>query len=496
MLSIDALKKKDATALAKFDFAQSVPNDFIFSPDGRFIYGSSYLTGVSNIFRYELASGTVEAVSNTETGFFRPVPLGGDELLVFRYTGNGFVPTRITATPVADASPITFLGERLAADHPIVHSWNVGSPLVIDYDALKKQQQPYKLLSGLRTESFYPIVQGYKDTAAVGMRFNVSDRVRLNRGSVAASFSPITDLPVSERLHLEGDYERYDWRGHASFNKADFYDLAGPTKTGRKGYDVGVGRSTTLVYDEPRKLTLDVDGSLSGNLDQLPDYQNVPVDVDRLATIDAELSFSDTRKSLGAVDEETGTLWTLEAYGALVDRSPFASLEGSFDRGLALPVDHMSIWFRQAAGFSPNDRQEAFANFFFGGFGNNYVDHLDEKRYREPYSLPGAELNEIPGRNFVKSMVELNLPPLRFDRFGTSGFYVPWLRAALFAGGLATNLDDRRAHRELLNGGVQIDLSISALSVLDLVLSFGAGIAVEQGYSPRHEAMISLKVLR
>ena len=496
VLSIEALKKRDATPLAKFDFAQSVPNDFTFSADGRYIYGSSYLTGVSNIFRYELATGTVEAVSNTETGFFRPVPLGGDELLVFRYTGNGFVPTRITAAPVADASPITFLGERLAADHPVVHSWNVGSPLVIDYDALKKQQRPYKLLGGLRPESFYPIVQGYKDTAAVGMRFNMSDRIRLNRGSVAASFSPITDLPVSERLHIEGDYERYDWRGHASYNKADFYDLVGPTKTGRKGYEVGVGRSTTLIYDEPRKLSLDVDGTVSGNLDQLPDYQNVPVDVDRLATIEAELAFSDTRKSLGAVDEETGTLWTVAAYGALVDRSPFSSLEGSFDRGLALPVDHMSIWFRQAAGFSPNDRREAFSNFFFGGFGNNYIDHGNEKRYRESYSLPGAELNEIPGRNFVKSMVELNLPPLRFDRFGTSGFYVPWMRTAIFAGGLATNLDDRPARRALLNGGVQIDLSISALSVLDLMLSFGAGVAVERDYAPRYEAMISLKVLR
>ena len=30
-------------------------------------------------------------------GFFRPIPLGGDELIVFRYTGQGFVPARITA---------------------------------------------------------------------------------------------------------------------------------------------------------------------------------------------------------------------------------------------------------------------------------------------------------------------------------------------------------------------------------------------------------------
>ncbi len=79
-----------------------MPNNFVFSPDGRFLYGSSYYTGVSNIFRYELATKKVEAVTNAETGFFRPLPLGGDELIVFRYSGQGFVPTRLTATPIDD----------------------------------------------------------------------------------------------------------------------------------------------------------------------------------------------------------------------------------------------------------------------------------------------------------------------------------------------------------------------------------------------------------
>jgi hypothetical protein len=496
VMSIDALKKRDATPLARFDFAQSVPNDFTFSADGRYLYGSAYLTGVSNIFRYELATGAVEAVSNTDTGFFRPVPLGGDELLVFRYTGNGFVPTRITAAPIADASPITFLGERLAADHPVLHTWNVGSPLVIPYDSLEKRQQSYRLFGGLRLESIYPILQGYKETGAVGLRLNISDRIRLNRASVSASYSTFTALPSTERLHLEADYERYDWRAHAAYNRADFYDLVGPTKTGRKGYTFGVGRSMTLVYDEPRRLTLALDGSFSGNLDRLPDFQNVPVDVDRLGLFDADLTFSDVRKSLGAVDAESGTMWTVAAQAATVDRDVFTHVRGTLDRGMALPVGHMSLWFRQAAGMSPNDREQPFANFFFGGFGNNYVDRGAAQRYRETYSLPGVDLNEIGGRNFVKSMVELNLPPVRFESFGTPGLYVPWMRPALFVGGLATNLDDRASRRVVYTAGAQIDLSIAALSVLDMTLSVGGGFAFESGHGPRREAMVSLKVLR
>ena len=496
VMSIEALKKKDATAVARFDFAQSVPNDFTFSPDGRYLYGSSYLTGVSNIFRYELEGGKMEAVSNTDTGFFRPVPLGGDELLVFRYSGSGFVPARITATPVADAGTITFLGERLAADHPVLHSWNVGSPLVIPYETLDKQQRPYKLAGGLQLESLYPIVQGYKDTGAVGVRVSLSDRIRLNRAHIAASYSPFTDLPASERIHLEAGYERFDWRAHAALNKADFYDLVGPTRTGRKGYIVGLGRSTTLLYDEPMRLTLKLDGSVAGNLDRLPDFQNVAVDVDRLGMFDAVLEFSDVRKSLGAVDAETGTLWTVAAQAAAVDRDVFSHLRGTVDRGIALPAGHMSLWLRQAAGFSPHDREQPFANFFFGGFGHNYLDRGNEKRYRETYSLPGVALNEIGGRNFVKSIVELNLPPVRFEGFGTPGLYVPWLRPAIFAGALATNLDHRPARRIVYTTGAQVDLSISALSALDLMLSIGGGVAFETGHRPRREAMISLKVLR
>jgi hypothetical protein len=516
VLSVESLRKQDLTPVARFDFSQSVPNGFTFSPDGRYLYGSSYLTGVSNIFRYELDGGALEAVSNTETGFFRPVPLGGDELLVFRYTGNGFVPTRIDARPITDASPITFLGERLSFEHPVVQTWNVGSPMVIPYESLDKRQQPYKLFGGLRAESFYPIAQGYKDTAAAGMRVNLSDLLQLNRASVAATYSLAGELAASERLHVEAEYERYDWRAHAAYNKADFYDLFGPTKTGRKGYVVGLGRSQTLIFDEPQQLSLEIDASLSGNLDQLPEFQNIAVDVEHLTEIDARLEYSNVRRSLGAVDVESGTLWTAVTQASVVDSETFARLRGTFDRGFAFSAAHASIWFRQAAGFSPHDPGQPFANFFFGGFGNNYVDRGNEKRYRETYSLPGAELNEIGGRNFVKSTIEVNLPPLRFQALGTPGFYVPWMRPAVFVSGLATNLlgrrpvrrrlaeggsvgeggDRRASQRRLLSAGAQIDVSMSVLSALELMLSVGAGVAVEDGRPPRREVMVSLKVLR
>lgn len=499
VLTIDKVLAGDAAPVTQFDVGSGVPNNFVFSPDGRFLYGSSYFTGVSNIFRYDLAAAKLDAVTNTDSGFFRPIPLGGDELIVFRYTGEGFVPARITARPIEDVAPITFLGERTIAKHPVLKTWQVGLALAPGGAAVQPAAATpgiYRLGGGLQRESFYPIVQGYKHTQAIGWRVNLSDPLQLNRASVSLSVSPWSDLPGNERVHLRGDYERYDWQAHAAWNDADFYDLFGPTKVSRKGYNVTVAHSNTLVFDQPKRMTLKLQGVAAGNLDQLPQYQNVAVTIDRLYSAEAELSYTDVRSSLGHVDDEKGRLWSTVFQTDYVNGSVFARLFGHYDVGSALPAGHSSIWLRTAGGFSPQRASEPFANFYFGGFGNNYVDRLEIKRYREYYAFPGARLNEIAGRNFVRSLLEWELPPIRFSRAGTPGFYLSFLRPALFFGGLVTNLDRSAARTTATTAGGQVDLRFTMLSALDLTLSVGAGVRLQHGVPARREAMVSLALLK
>ena len=496
VFDIPALRAGGTTPVARFDFGTAVPNGFVFSPDGRYLYGSSYYTGVSNIFRYDLEARKIEAVSNTETGFFRPVPLPDGRLLVFRYTGLGFVPAWIDPKPLEDVSAIEFLGERLVAERPVLKSWMLDSPAKVPFDTMEQSTGVYRLGGRLRRESFFPIVEGYKDIASVGVALNLSDPLLLNRLHITAGWSPTTSLPIEERLHLSADYERYDWRASASYNDADFYDLFGPTKVGRKGYSALVGHRNTLIFDEPRRLELDLSGRVAGNLDRLPDYQNVPVDVETLFTLKAALRYTFVRNSLGHVDEETGRKWSVELHTDVAQGQAFPKLYGTFDRGAALPIGHSSVWLRTAGGYSPRDRAEAFANFFFGGFGNNYVDRGDEKRYRHLESFPGVEINAIPGRNFVKGTLEWNLPPWRFARLGTPGLHATWLRPAIFATGLATNLDHASPRRHALSTGAQVDIRFTVLSNLDMTLSAGAAVAFERDRPSRGQAMLSLKVLR
>ena len=486
----------DAAPVKQFDFGTAIPSNFVFSPDGRYLFGSSYYTGVSNIFRYELATGELEAMTNAETGFFRPVPLDDGRMLVFRYTGGGWVPSVIRPQPLKDVNAITFFGNQVIEKHPVLKTWAAGSPASVPIESMFQPKRRYSPLKRMRLESLYPVVEGYKNTFAYGAHARFSDPVGLNLATVTASYSPSGEVRQSERPHLRVDYQRYDWTGYAALNSADFYDLFGPTKTSRRGYQLGLGHVKTLIFDEPRRLTLKMDGRFAGNLDQLPEYQNVPVDVTRLATLVGDLSYTNVRSSLGKVDDEKGQRWSLVVREDIVYSSLFTKVRGRYDVGMPLPIGHSSIWLRTAAGFSPQDPGEPFANFFFGGFGNNYVDHKDEQRYREYASLPGAQINEIGGRNFVKALVEWTVPPLRFSRAGTPGFYLTWMRPAVFVSGLVTNLDASAARRTVTNAGGQLDFRLSALSSLELTLSVGGAVAFEDGSRPRREAMLSLRILR
>ena len=340
VLALDTASNVNAAPIASFDFGTTVPSGFVFSPDGRYLFGTSYYTGVSNVFRYDIEQHKLDAVTNAETGFFRPIPIGGDRLIVFRYSGEGFVPAEIEAKPLEDVGAITFLGERVAEEHPVVKGWMVGPPGDVELDAAVDRPQPYRIGGGLARESMYPVLQGYKNTGAIGYRFNLSDPLQLNRASLTLSYSPVTTLPADERLHVDAEYRRYDWRARAQWNGADFYDLFGPVQTGRKGYSFEAGHLSTLIFDEPRRLDLDVSATVAGRLDRLPAYQNVAVNVDHLATVEAKLSYSDVRKSLGYVDDEGGRRWSVVGHADDVDGEAFPQIYGTFDQGLPLPIGH------------------------------------------------------------------------------------------------------------------------------------------------------------
>jgi len=350
----------------------------------------------------------------------------------------------------------------------------------------------------LSLDSLIPVIEGYKNSVGLGANARFSDPIGLDRVSVDASYSPNTELPAKERLHISIEGHHREWTGGAMWNGADFYDLFGPTKRSRAGYSGWLAYDRVLVVEPPEYADFIAKVAYYGDLDALPGFQNVPSPSKQLFTGETGFIAGDMRRSPGAVDEEAGYRWSLKAhvYGAAGETIP--AVAGTFDVGFPLPLDHSSIWLRTGAGASAGAHSDPLANFYLGGFGNNYVDnaaHGGAQRYRDLLSMPGFDLDALQGKSLVKSTLEWCLPPLRFEALGTPGFFVSWARPELFASALETDLDSSAYRRSARDVGGQLDFQLHVMHRQPMMLSFGVARGYSTGGLGRTEFMLSLQVL-
>ncbi len=477
------------------DFADSSPANFVFTPDGRSLYGSSFYSGVSNLYRVDLQSRDVQAITNADTGFFRPVPLSADELLAFRFTAYGFLPVLLTPRPVEKVNAITFLGQEVLDAHPVLKDWKVPAPSTVDLKALHEHEGAYSPFATFRVRSFFPIVEGYKSYPGVGLRLALSDAIGYNRLALSASYSPSTALPGDERLHLKAAYNYLEWKVTGAYNYADFYDLFGPTKRSFRGYWLGAAYKHYLIFDQPhRTLDWGFDVTGYGNLETVPGAQNVAATAETLGVASANLGYKYERSSLGAVEPEKGLAWRATVTDEYAASTHFPRLQFDLDLGTPLPLAHSSLWLRTSAGAAGGAREEPFANFYFGGFRNNWLDDKAYRRYQEPGSFPGVDIDALGGKTYAKALLELNLPPLVFRHAGTPSLFANWASLAVFAGGLGTNLDESALRRTVTDVGAQLDIRLVALSLHQFTLSFGYAAAFESGRKLSDEFMASLKI--
>ncbi len=495
MMGIENLVAGDTTYKTIFDFGNSNPSNFIFSEDGNYLYGSSYYSGASNIYRYDLRADSMEAVTNSETGFFRPLPISDDSLIVMNYTGKGFMPVKIADTTIEDISAIQFLGQQIVTKHPEVKEWVIDSPASINLDTLAVDSGSFNGLRHINLASLYPIVEGYKHYTSVGLNANFSSPIGFHNASISTSYTPSRGISNDEKWHAKINYSYMGWALHAKYNAADFYDLFGPTKSSRKGYSYGFSYKKTLIYDDPINLSYNLHATGYGGLKRLPDYQNVAASYDKFFTFGGSITYRNLQASLGAVDYEKGFKCQISSSNNYVLEKLYSRIISNLDFGIPLPIYHSSFWLRTSSGYSFGEVDESFANFYFGGFGNNWVDYSSIKRYRRYYSFPGVELNKIAGVNYGKAIAEFSLPPIRFRHLGFPAFYATWIRPAVFVSALVTNVDIEVLRRTYYNIGMQIDFRMQLLSHNKLTFSVGFAAAFEKSHKISDEFMVSLKIL-
>ena len=498
---IAALLGGNTTPDVLFEFGDWSPSNFVFSRDGGSLFGSSYFSGVSNIFRYDVATKRMDALSNAETGFFKPLPVSADSVVVFAYSGTGFVPSMIPNAVPDSVSAINFLGNVIAEERPDVQDWMPPPAGDVNADSLTTATGTYRARRHFKLDNAYPVVEGYQDAAginaiAAGVRLNFSDRLGATGLELTTSYSPDERLDPYERLHARAVFRHWNWKLSAAFNRADFYDLFGPTKMSRRGYALALQYAGNLYLDGPTSLGYTLQAANYGGLAILPEFQDVATSFDKLSAFSGDLAYRSLRRSLGAIDDELGSTWNASVRGNLVNGTLFPRVSMDAAKGFLLPLDHSSLWFRAGAGSALGpDRGDPFAQFYFGGFANNWVDHRGIKQFRNTESFPGLEINQIGGATYGKAQVEWVSPPLRFRNVGTPSAYLRWAGLSLFASGLVTDFDDTAIKRTITSIGAQVDIRLVTLSHLNSTFSFGYAEAQGVGVPRRSTVMASFKIM-
>jgi hypothetical protein len=479
--------------VAMLSLPPAVPEMFTFTPDGKALLGNSYYTGVSNVFRLDIASGKYDVLTNASTGFFRPQLRPDGTLLVYDYAGEGFNPSIIKPQVREDLATIKLLGTQVVNSWPELKQWGVGSPAKIPLDELITARGTYDPFQRMRFDAHYPITSGYDRSPAFGYYIHVADPLQFRQFSANLAVSPFNRVHGSQWLHANLEYQTPNWKLTYWHNLADVYDLAGPVLRSRKGDAFIANYTKPLVYDPPRQL--DVFGSAAAyfGLNQLPGAQNI-ASPKNLRSAEVGLHYTNTSKALGGVDHEKGIEGRIVVGGDQAQGDWFPRIYGAFSGGTALPWPNSSVWLYAHAGVVGGPRLSPVAAYYLGAFRNNYVDDRPEKRYRELESFPGFDIDGIAARRFGKLTGEVNLPPIRFAEVGTAAFYLSYIRPAVFAGALATEAPDL-SHHNYYDLGTQLDLNFTVALRLPMVFSVGAAGGWRDGHYQKTEWLASLKIM-
>ena len=502
---------------AKFDAEELVTFDdtnlgqFRFSLDDKYLIGSSYYTGVSNIWQIEIATGEMDLLTNTDIGFFAPLEIEPGKIIALEFERDGMRPVMFDRKVVEDANAIELYGQK-AYENNVEELESVGllkEPLEqIDFGDVYNNITPYNVFKEMRFAGAYPIVTGFVDnkawnrvTPVLGYRLTFKDPVGLSSIKLGLGVSPWSSNDMKNKFHADFEWKYYFWTMKAAWNHTDFYDLAGPIRNSRKGYMVSVAYDYSNTMHVPYTYNWGVSVGAYGDMDALPLYQEISVDegIRSMQTVSAYGKMSKTRGTLGAVMREQGFEVGLQGYGYLAGGKFFPSVEATGDFGVLLPVSRNTcFWLRTAAGHSFGDPKSAFGNTYLGGMRNNRIDNRNSFMYRTSIAMPGACIDDIKAHSYAKATGELNLRPLRLNDFGFLFLYPTWIQCSLFGTGLST-WNPGLQRQMYYSTGAQVTTEIVFFNYLKTTLSIGyAHLFAPEGFvRGRHnnELMISLKLL-
>jgi len=507
---IKGLQNADLSYQRLYTMEDSNLGQFRFAPGDSVMVGSSYYTGVSNIWSLNLRTKELELLSNTKIGLFSPQVTDEGDIIALEFERNGMRPVRFKKEVLHDANSIEMLGQKAYLAHSeeleklgSIQPGEEQLSFAQVYDSIKV----YKPISRLKFTGAYPELSGFRDkqawnrvTPVLGYRFTFQDPLGINSLKMSVGLSPWSHNDPVNQYHAQLEWNFWNWKFNAAWNPTSFYDLFGPLQSSRKGWMVGVeyqGKSSLLP---PTVHEYGASIAAFGMMDALPLYQEITADITSFQTADVFYKFSKTRTSLGGVTAESGISTGAEVYTYLAEGKFYPSINANFDAGLRIPgLKHTSLWLRSAVGQNFGDPESSFGNDYFGGFRNNWVDYRPANRYRRISAFPGVKVDQIQAHSFAKLMADLNLTPIRFNDFGFINLYPTYTQFSVFSTALATDPWARQSSGAdclgYFNVGIQMNTEIVLFKFLKTTWSFGYARAFLPDGTNCGDFLFSLKLL-
>lgn len=508
MFNTDDLENNSPTSQTLYTLYDSNLTQFRFSADDSRLVGTSYYTGVANIWEYDMATGDFNLLSNTQTGLYAPYLAANDTIYALESHSEGMSPVFFERQVLSDANSVEFLGQKAYNANPDIAELSTLKDELptISFGSVYDSIKVYSPFREMKFQGAYPDISGFVDrkawnnvTPVLGYHFAFYDPLSLFSVNLFVGASPWSDNAWKNRFHASADIKYYNWELNAAWNPTSFYDLFGPRRSSRKGYDISLSYNGQRNLQPPFSIEWGVSVAHFGDMDALPLYQDVEIldEVTSFQTANAYFNFGKTLSSMGAVTAEQGYSVLVNAYTYLADGKFFPSLDISGNVGCLLPVgNHNSFWLKTCVGQSFSDCNSIFGYTYFGGFRNNYVDNGSTNRYRTLNSMPGARIDQIGAHNYAKFTGEINFCPIRFNNLGALQFYPNYIQFNLFASDLMADwwgqVKDFRSN--FVSTGVQMNTQLVMFSSLKTTLSIGYARAWGGGLN-QGEFMVSLKLL-
>ncbi|MEO8169059.1 MAG: hypothetical protein ABI623_12480, partial [bacterium] len=418
------------------------PENPSWSPDGKTLFWNAYTNGVSNIYRADIRTRNVEAVSHTLRGFFKPLYLSKDSLFAFEFSTDGFIPVILPNTTADRLPAIEYLGQEVYDKSPWLSKFALPPSST---GPMKEDTQPeqYNGFNHLNVVSLFPVLTGFQRQKVLGLFAHISDPILNHDAIIEAGVSPFGEAGRKMLFHLKLKYEyKKEYEFGWDYNGPNFYDLFNKRKQGTLGSKVRIGNTHYWVYDNPHKVKQLSEIALYSGVNSFSDNL-VPVSQPDFFVAQTSINSQYLRRTIGSSDFESGN--ELASSFFLFGSRPKTSSDlgyqiwGEWDHYSIIAARHNVLHFKLAAGYHGINKNLAQSRFYFGGFGNRAIENVDVKQFRKVFRFPGLPIFSLAADRFAKLMIENNFPPIRFSNASIGQHYLNYIDMSFFSQALITN---------------------------------------------------------